>query len=125
METFVTFEIGKKLKEKGFILNYNLYGYKPIYTDTNTIALIWNIGAYEKDYFGENIPCPTISHVLKWLRDYHNIHISIDVTEFDDESWMWSIYDIETGDIRPYDGLASTYEKAVMNGIEYVINNLI
>lgn len=58
---FVTFEISKKLKEKGFILGYNVYGYKPIYTDVNTIALIWNNGAYEKDYFGENISCPTIS----------------------------------------------------------------
>lgn len=69
MESFVTFEIGKKLQEKGFIYDYNLYWYKPIYTDVNTIALIWNMGAYEKDYFGENIPCPSISQVLKWLRD--------------------------------------------------------
>ena len=54
MEDFVSYELSVKLKEKGFVLNYNLYGYKPIYTDINIIALIWNNGAYEKDYFINN-----------------------------------------------------------------------
>lgn len=129
MDNFVTFEIGKKLKEKGFIHGYNLYGYKPIYTDVNTIVLIWNNGAYEKDYFGENIPCPTISQVLKWLREEKNIHIEIytnasgynyiisDTPKLGGSDKYWSDYE------GPNDsGCWDFYEQAALAGIEYVLD---
>lgn len=124
MSEFVNFNIGKKLKEKGFILDYNLYGYKPIYTDVNTIALIWNNGAYEKDYFGENIPCPSISQVLKWLRE-QDIMVEIIPSLVDDGTWTFSFriqtkkfYDRSTKD---YD----SYESSALACIEYILNDLI
>lgn len=128
MSEFVTFEIAKKLKEKGFILDYNLYGYKPVYSDVNTIKLIWNIGAYEKDYFGENIPCPVISQVLKWLRDKFFLHISQKPYPCED-GLMW-MYEIRKFNKYTVFGIANKTgfveeEAAALAGIEYVLDNLI
>ena len=121
MEQFVTFNIGKKLKEKGFIHDYNLYGYKPIYTDVNTIALIWNNGAYEKDYFGENIPCPTISQVLKWLREEKKIHIGV---LYHNYYAVW-IQPMKRNEAEHVIHDCKTHEGAELEGIEFVLDNLI
>lgn len=132
MSEFVTFNIGKKLKEKGFILDYNLYGYKPIYTDVNTTVFIWKHGAYEKDYFGENIPCPSIFQVLKWLREEKDTHIEIytnasgynyiisDTPKLGGTDRYWSDH-AGTND----GGCWDSYEECVLAGIEYVLDNLI
>lgn len=57
---YVTFEIAKKLKEKGFDWETsNVY-------ERNTIACRY-----------EDYPKPTISQVLKWLREEKKIHIEI------------------------------------------------
>ena len=127
MSKFVTYEIGKKLKEKGFILGYNLYGYKPIYTDDNTIALIWNNGAYEKDYFGENIPCPTISQVLEWLRDEKKLYIlPNDILIKGNIKWDVQIDDLNTSNtIHESRLIYTSFEEASLAGINYVLDNLI
>lgn len=128
MSKFVNYKIAKKLKEKGFIHDYNLYGYKPIYTDVNTIALIWNIGAYEKDYFGENIPCPTISQVLEWLRELLEIDIlpNIVISYCDNlnriRSYSCNIYSPKLN--KPIETeYFESYEEATLAGIEYVLDN--
>jgi hypothetical protein len=127
MSKFVTFEIGKKLKEKGFIHDYNIYGYKPIYTDVNTIALIWNNGAYEKDYFGENIPCPTISEVLEWLRDEKKLYIlPNDILIKGNIKWDVQIDDLNTSNtIHESRLIYTSFEEASLVGINYVLDNLI
>ena len=127
MSKFVTFEIGKKLKEKGFLHDYNLYGYKPIYADVNTIVLIWNNGAYEKDYFGENIPCPTISEVLEWLRDEKKLYIlPSDILIKGNIKWDVQIDDLNTSNIIHESRLIYTsFEEASLAGINYVLDNLI
>ena len=128
MSEFVTFEIGKKLEEKGFIHGYNLYGYKPVYSDVNTIKFIWNIGAYEKDYFGENIPCPTISQVLEWLRELLEIDIlpNIVISYCDNlnriRSYSCNIYSPKLN--KPIETeYFESYEEATLAGIEYVLDN--
>lgn len=130
MEQFVTFEIGKKLKEKGFIHGYNRYGYKPIYSDVNTIKFIWDIGGYEKGYFGENIPCPTIEQILKWLRDEKDIFIEITVDVNDKFNYYFGIYK-KGNDTWEYIGQNDTYnyfemyEEAALAGVKYTLDNLI
>lgn len=124
-ELFVTYEISKKLKEKGFTLGYNLYGYKPIYTDVNTIALIWNNGAYEKDYFGENISCPTIPQVLKWFLDKKKLYMFPNVVLINDTiKWDFQIDDITTTNTIYKSCLKyKSCEEATLAGIEYVLDN--
>ena len=127
MSKFVTFEIAKKLKEKGFTLGYNLYGYRPIYKNINTIALIWDIGAYEKDYFGENIPCPTISQVLEWLRDEKKLYIlPNDILIKGNIKWDVQIDDLNTSNtIHESRLIYTSFEEASLAGINYVLDNLI
>ena len=73
---FVTYSIGKKLQEKNYPHGYNRFGYRPIYSDECTIKYISDIGGYEEDYYGENIPCPTINEILKWLLKEKGIYVN-------------------------------------------------
>jgi hypothetical protein len=127
METFVPFNIANKLKEKGFTLGYNIYGYKPIYSDVNTIKFIWDIGGYEKDYFGENIPCPTISEVLEWLRDEKKLYIlPNDILIKGNIKWDVQIDDLNTSNtIHESRLIYTSFEEASLAGINYVLDNLI
>jgi hypothetical protein len=136
METFVPFNIANKLKEKGFTLGYNIYGYKPIYSDVNTIKFIWDIGGYEKDYFGENIPCPTIEQILKWLRDEKNLFVYPETVHLPEDErlgehsgkrmWDFSVDDLNIDDCIFESRLKyHSYEEAAIAGIEWVLNNLI
>ncbi len=142
MKDFVTFEISKKLKEKGFSQGYNIFGFRPIFSDETTIRFINEIGAYEKEYFGENIAAPTISQVLKWLRKERKLHIEPCIladadTDADGKIineyvyWSFSVTSIESGEMIYFeyehvdDKRFDSYEQAALAGIEYVLDNLI
>ena len=79
---FVSFEIAKKLKEKGFKeeclchyidedLVYNIES--PI---TNH-QLWFSHNKYDNIWHRDNIDAPTISQVLDWLRDVHYLHFEV------------------------------------------------
>jgi hypothetical protein len=138
----VTFELAKKLKEKGFKQGYNTFGYNPVFSDENTIKYIRDIGAYETEYFGINVPCPNIYQVLKWLREEKDIHIEPCIladadTDADGKVineftyWSFIIMSIANGDMIYFeyehidDKRFDSYEEATIDGIEYVIDNLI
>ena len=135
MGDFVTFELAKKLKEKGFSLNnedVEFIGCRFIFSDECTIKRLSTIGAYEKGYLGENIDCPTIQQVLKWLRDEKKLHI-----EFVGNAcgYLYIVSDIpsEGGTDRycsyysgPNDGGTwDKYEDCALNAIQYVLDNMI
>ena len=135
MEIFVTFEIAKKLKEKGFrdrcLLHYESNG--GFYT--NCIDT-YDRPNQELDYsdflkcFNEGnsiglIDAPTISQVLKWLREEKKIYLELVIVV--DGDYMCDIYKF---DKRPIECLGSTeyfktYEDAALAGIKYVLDNLI
>jgi hypothetical protein len=124
MDDYVPLKIAKKLKEKGFKQDYNIFGYKLIFSNENTIKYISDIGAYEKEYFGINIPCPAISEVLKWLREEKKIAINV---EFIPHVWQYKILDMSFE--NKFEPCGKTfyakYEEATLAGIEYVLDNLI
>ena len=124
---FVTYEIGKKLQEKKYPHGYNCFGYRPIYSDECTIKYLWDIGAYDDEYYGENIPCPAINEVLKWLREEKRIDVGA-VWDNGDSKWIGYTNEMDMPDLvgeymlpNTYD----TYELAALAGIEYVLDNLI
>lgn len=126
----VSFELAKKLKEKGFPQHI-----------TDEAYIVENYGEEECD-IGDRLPiplvpdymddvaAPTISQVLKWLREEKKIHITIDYYPAGYNA------DIYTG-LSKKDGFFDneeyinecdcydTYELAALAGIEYVIDNLI
>lgn len=142
-DDFVTYELAVKLKEKGFrekcLLHYGSTG--DFYS--NSIDT-YDRPNQELDYsdflkcFNEGnsiglIDAPTISQVLKWLREEKKIHICIDIY---DDGWFFDIasfYKEDTGvyEIKlPYKSNKVTpdydsYEQAALTGIEYVLDNLI
>lgn len=133
-EDFVSFEVAKKLNEKGFKQGHNIGYKKLIFSDENTIKYISDIGAYEKEYFGINIPCPSISQVLKWLREEHHLHFEVVATAYGynliisdtpDKGGTDKYFSHANDDGPNYAGAWDKYEDCVMYGIEYVLDNLI
>ena len=154
MEDFVSFEIAKKLKEKGFNVSciyayckqggWNKYTQKhePITyilrTDGNPFGTYYIGKNWNKEYkINKNkIQCsaPTISQVLKWLREEKKIHISLCRYKDDNISFAgWFYLIVEMGDsIWKYhdqepqrDNSTATYESVAIDAIKYVLDNLI
>lgn len=131
-EEFVPFEISKKLQEKGFKQDYNIFGYKVIFSDEDAIKYISDIGAYEKGYFGINIPCPSINEVLKWLREEKGVYVSIETfPTFSTKNKVHFCYTIKTESdgssmkVIESEYTYCEYSEAELNCIEYIIDNIL
>lgn len=125
---FVTFEIAKNLKEKGFTCEYPFAMY-------NKYEEFCPLYSSEKFYFGIDdfdkhaYIAPTISQVLKWLREEKKLHIEIYMYH---NCYLWEIYNTKIYDVdltqksEKYSEIEyETYEQAAVAGIEYVLDNLI
>ena len=121
----VSFEIAKKLKEKGFPQHI-----------TDEAYIIENYGEDEYD-IGDRLPiplipdymddvaAPTISQVLKWLRESKKMFVQIEINGM---GYIVSIYRRKYFDselIYPLKNKFDTYEHAALAGIEYCLDNLI
>ena len=128
---FVTFEIAKKLKEKGFPQTpdyYNYVNYSSYYewcglrkTHSLSNASVWFDTNINRDnlYFA-----PTISQVLNWLREEKKIAVNV---EFIPYVWQYKIIDMSFNDRFTPCGVTifDSYEQAALAGITYVVDNLI
>jgi hypothetical protein len=140
MEDFVTFEIAKKLKEKGF--NEKCFGW---YYSSEVCGFDYKttIVFNSSDYRGSNykdmlvshknekyIDTPTISQVLKWLREKKSIHIEISLGR---NGWYFAIKQYKYSEKEGYYDCKlitvsitlDSFEAVALEGIEYTINNLI
>lgn len=148
---FVTFEIAKKLKEKGFTCElpfamYNELGKFCLLT-TSAPYYVSSSGQKYREYYDyddfddKDCVCPTISQVLQWLREEKKIHIGPCIladTDTDADGkiinesvyWSFSVTSIETGDMIYFeyehidDKRFDSYEQAALAGIEYCLENL-
>lgn len=121
-ETYVSFEVAKLLKEKGFDEEcYTFY-------ECNS----------EDFYHNERIPCcnshsdeyaaPTQQRAMKWLRKEKGIAIVPIVSSIlDDEKFIWDIEIIvaKTHDTYHQSWTYETYEGAAEAGIKLCLKNLI
>lgn len=119
MNTPVSFEIAKLLKDKGFdeITNYN---YSEVY------CYIVNInGLKHSDGNNRFVSAPTIAEVVMWLYEKYNIWISVlqMLNNGERVTWYASYYEKGVGeDIDVYyNSPTEAYEAA----IEYTLKNLI
>lgn len=121
-EDYVSFETAKLLKEKGFdeicYLGYNKNGeYVPTSNRTNSQII-------QPDFC--YICCPTLQMAMKWLREVHNICISVDV-KIGGRKYYVCISSTENG--LSYCVLENevwdTFEDACKESIKYCLENLI
>ena len=122
----VSFELAKKLKEKGFpqhivdeayiVDNYGEDEYD--IGDRLPIPLI-------PDYM-DDVAAPTISQVLKWLRKEKKLHVVFPF--YEDKGFYYYVQRIGNSarivsSFDDSDTCFDTAEQAALTGIEYVIDN--
>lgn len=118
MNTHVNFETAKLLKEKGFIQGFdsNQNFYYPLTKELT------------ENHRGDNYPAPTISEVVMWLYEKHDIWIDVSLNQFSkpkDLQWMYSIVFTQrctySHSPKSYNSPTEAYEAAIL----YTLNNLI
>lgn len=139
MEDFVTFEIARKLKEKGFPLTYmgkyDMLG--PTYIEDGRL--------FENGCIVEvatACTAPTIWDVLKWFREEKKIFIAINIGYCYEsyekpfptnpkmepilKGYYYGVWDLgNLNDKNARSEYFESYELAAIAGIEYVLDNLI
>jgi hypothetical protein len=121
-EDYCSFEVSELLKEKGFNEDcHALY-------DVNTEQLdIKNAGDVFNNKQWENyISAPTQSLALKWLREVHNIHCTIDIGYGNKTEYFSNIHSTKkSGTLHNETGYYNSYEESVEAALLYVLKNMI
>ena len=114
-EDYVSYEVAKLLKEKGFDEICTL-----AYEDLNQLKVMmnWRVAS-------GYLPCPTHQMAMKWLREEHNVHIVIEYHEVDEEGFYGWI--VKTGSERNHchQEFSKYYEEAVEAALKYCLTELI
>jgi len=121
-EDYVSFEVAKLLKEKGFDGDTSCY-----YTPDNEKR--WVYQHYHDFDKKDRIECPTLQMAMKWLREVHKI--DIDITS------RWNLtpeyhiceyrYRLHYSNAPSHDinQKFNTYEESCEEAIKYCLENLI
>lgn len=134
-EDYVSFEIAKLLKEKGFDgLCYKVW---ESHDDSQTlVGAPWLVNresvdaaakqyTYDLDDKVEGYLAPTLQMAMKWLREEKHIFIELLVDTMIKGAFTWRLFEYPSLEIMPYDGWEYTYEKACETAIKYCLENLI
>jgi hypothetical protein len=124
-EDYVSFEIAKLLRNKGFSQDPNIcntaYTTKGKFSN-NAKSFAFN---YELIKPRSYYTAPTIQMAMKWLREVHNVNIEIHYNRFGENYKYLIIYKPEVlDDIRSL-GVFYSYEEACEAAINYCLENLI
>ena len=124
-DDYVSFEVAKLLKEKGF----NEYCLKNYWSsDKELHDWKWEL-SYNRNSDGncntKDCAAPTLQMAMKWLREVHRIGIIIEISDpsVKDRKYYCMIWD---GNNNSYIlDLFNTYEEAVEAALKYSLENLI
>lgn len=113
-EDYVSFEVAKLLKEKGFWENCPFSLSK----------------LDEQTGEAETVRCPTLQMAMKWLRIKHDIVCSVGLfTDLPETPpyWSFNILNQSTANVmyEAFDVKCKTYEEACETAIKYCLENLI
>lgn len=119
MEDFVTSQMTKKLKEKGYPL------LKVIKQDGN--PFIYDLPEEHPNW--QNCDAwyiPTIAQVLKWLREEKRIEAN-GCYVYEEQQWLGYVCEMDIPNVNGFHTLEyrKSYEEAALHAIEYVLDNLI
>lgn len=139
-EYFVSFEVAKLLKEKGF----DGVCFRLIREDGEMVerpSQAWN--GMTKKQKAEFYLCPTHQMAMKWLREIHQLHISVDVSPIygkvkDEKGWntcgllYWHymtsgewMNDKYNPQQKAFVVSGKSYKQAVEAALKYSLENLI
>ena len=133
-EDYVSFEIAKLLKEKGFSEPVSsVFAVKRKHEKISWFMqsfYVFNENGTKDNYY---ISAPTVQLVMKWFREIFDINIQISFanTHWCKDGWTCQVYDYHTNPEQPQkhypNGTApfSTYELACKAAIKYCLENLI
>ena len=124
-EDYVSFEIAKLLKKKGFDEKCEFFHKDPqswIYQFKNGIPKSYSDNPIEPCFLA-----PTLQMAMKWLREVHNIAINIGWGEILEDKFQWwcIILNQKDGSVLRESEYHATYEQAVEAAIKYCLENLI
>lgn len=121
-EDYVSYEIAKLLKEKGFDEDCKAY-----YED-GKFCWVWNDGRSRNTDNPKYVSCPTQAHAMKWVRKIYRLHISANpyLNEEGEVTWVWEIIDIETAVViaDSLDDDFNSCEEAVDAALKYYLTEL-
>lgn len=122
-EDYVSFEIAKLLKEKGFEPSYD--SFRGVYI--NGEFLRRNPGqGYFFNAGDEIVEVCSLQTAMKWLREAYNIDIIINVSSKDESDDKRNYtYEIVSKLFVGTDNVKRTYEEACEAAIKYCLENLI
>lgn len=122
-ESYVSFEVAKLLKEKGF--NEETQGYYPIKGDATGRLMFGS--EYPHNNSQVQISAPTQQMAMRWLREENGIfiEISVSIDLNGDYHYSYSILDKECKYIRKGLSFEWNYEEAVEAAIKACLENLI
>lgn len=139
-EDFVTYELAVKLQEKGFrekcLCRYRNYS-KTLHINEVEPKFARKIDYSEffkcyNSYIDNDVDAPTISQVLKWLREEKKIYIVIAVNPTlstkDKIAYYYQVYSNSNGVASDYyesEQCYAQWEECAIDSIKYVLDNLI
>ena len=119
-EDYVSFEIAKLLKEKGFEGRMHTF-----YTEEGTE--MESAYVVPSNFFP--IYCPTLQMAMKWLREVHNLHIQPEITAWPRKGYFVEIYLYKNRHNNfekvPFVEHKESYEESCEAAIKYCLENLI
>lgn len=120
-EVYVSFDIAKLLKEKGFnIPCYGRYSVRSqeFHLDTTRPCNNGGISQYS---------APTHQMTMAWLREVHHIAINIGWGEIFEDQYKWwcIVLNMDNGNILHEIDHHASYEEAVETALKYTLENLI
>ena len=125
-EDYVSFEVAKLLKEKGFDERCTHY-YK---NEKYLVDLGYtNINSYTNSDLVEEFAAPTLQMAMKWFREIHKLDIDVSI-EYKNSKKVYYYSILKKTVIRNIDCLHSetnfdSYEEACEAAIKYCLENLI
>ena len=115
-EDYVSFEIAKLLKEKGFN--------EATFHEYSGRGVRW----FEEVLINHNsqggIACPTLQMTMKWLREVHKIDITVDPHEVGNY-WIYEFSICQNKDYLFSRDVDTSYENCAEAAIKYCLENLV
>lgn len=122
-EDYVSFEVAKLLKEKGFAETSNTIG---TYNDKGEFYLYKHEKGYNHNHLTSWYSAPTHQMAMKWLREMHHIIFVFKPSYFSGDECTYWTYERWCGDNFDGEVLSfKTYEEAVEAAFKYCLENLI